>query len=126
MTDLQQKYLPPLLVITGIAFVGIKLMMILFPGSYGWEPPQPEYEGMIVVVYIVLGLFMFIAARDPGSHLSLIWFAAISSVAHGLFMLYMALMDPVEADNLMGDVPALTGLGILLCIMTPKKLTNST
>jgi hypothetical protein len=125
MTDFQQKFLPILLVITGVAFVGIKLMMILFPGAFGWEPPQPEYEGMIVVVYFVLGIFMFLAARDPMAHLSLIWFTAISSLAHGLFMLYMALMDPVEADNLMGDVPALTGLGILLIILTPKKLTNT-
>ena len=124
MTDLQQKYLPPLLVITGIAFVGIKLAMILFPLAFGWEPPQPEYEGMLVVIYFVLGVFMFIASRDPMSHLSLIWFTAISSVAHGLFMGYMALMDPAEVHNLMGDVPALTGLGVLLILLTPKKLTN--
>jgi hypothetical protein len=124
MTDLQQKYLPPLLVVTGIAFVSIKLMMVLFPGGFGWEPPQPEYEGMLVVVYFVLGLFMFIAARDPLSHLSLIWFTAISSTAHGLFMGYMALMDPMETANLFGDVPALTGLGVLLILLTPKKLTN--
>jgi hypothetical protein len=125
MNDLQKKFLPPLLVVTGIAFAGIKLMMILFPLEFGWEPPQPEYEGMIVVVYFVLGVFMLIASRDPMSHLSLIWFTAISSVLHGLFMLYMALIDPAEVHNLWGDIPALIGLGVLLMIFTPRKLTNS-
>ena len=122
MTEFQQKFLPPLLVISGIAFLGVKLMMILFPSAWGWSPAQPEYEGMIVGVYAVLGIFMFIAARDPMAHLSLIWFTAISTLVHGVIMLFQAISDPTEADNLVGDVPALIVLGIILIVVTPKKL----
>ena len=122
MTEFQQKFLPPMLVITGIAFLGLKLMMLLFPDAWGWSPAQHEYEGMIIGVYAVLGLFVLNAARDPMSHLSLIWFVAISNLVHGLIMLVQALADPAEADNLVGDVPALIALGVLLIVVTPKQL----
>jgi len=125
MTDFQRRYLPGLLVIMGLAFIGLKAMMMMFPDSWMWEPRQPEYEQMILGVYAVLGVFLLIASRDPEKHLSLIWFTAISNLVHGGVMLMQALADPTERANLVGDVPALIALGILLVILTPKRLTAS-
>lgn len=96
---------------------------MMFPDSWMWEPRQPEYEQMILGVYATLGVFLLIASRKPEEHLSLIWFTAISNLVHGGIMLAQALADPADSDNLVGDVPALIALGILLVIVTPKRLT---
>ena len=126
MTDFQKRYLPGVLIVVGVAFIGLKAMMMMFPDSWMWEPSQPEYEQMILGVYATLGVFLLIASRNPEAHLSLIWFTAISNLVHGVIMLAQALADPADRANLVGDVPALIALGILLVIVTPKRLTAAT
>jgi hypothetical protein len=75
---------------------------------------------MIVGVYVTLGVFLWLAARDPLRHLSLIWFTAWSSLVHGGIMAVQALVDPAERANLIGDVPALLVVGVVLAILTPR------
>ncbi len=118
------KYNKLVLIITGIAFCGVWMMMRLFPESWGWEPHQPEYEQMIMGVYAVLGVFLLLASRAPEKHLSLIWFAAFSSLVHAVIMTVQAYNDmAVEAANLGGDIPALYLVFILLALTTPKRLS---
>ena len=99
----------------GLIFVfGLFPMMMMWPSGFGWDPPQPEYEQMILGLYAVLGIYMIRASKDPARHQSLISFAAWSSVVHGLIMLVQALRDSVEIPNLYGDVPALLLVGVVL------------
>jgi hypothetical protein len=115
------KYLSMALVVFGLIFVfGVFTMMTIWPAGWAWEPRQAEYEQMIVGVYVVLGLFLLRASRDPLRHLSLIWFTAWSSLVHGGVMLVHALRDPVEKANLIGDIPALFLVAIVLMILTPR------
>ena len=123
MTDLQKKFLPLALRVFGLAFMGLYLMTSMFPDSWMWEPRQSDYEGMIIGVYFVLGLFMFLAAKDPMKHLSLIWFASISSLVHGLIMLMQAMSDPMDEANMMGDIPALIAIALILAWLTPRKFS---
>jgi hypothetical protein len=108
--------------VTGVAFVLLYPITILLPESWMWEPRQHEYEQMIIGVYFVLGIFAIIAARNPAEHLSLIWFIAASNIVHGGIMLVQAVVDPAERPNLYGDVPALIVTGVLIAILTPKRL----
>lgn len=117
------KYNKIVLIITGIAFLGVFAMMMMFPSSWGWEPRQPEYEQMIMGIYAVLGIFLLLASRAPEKHLSLIWFAAFSSLVHALIMSFQALNDPAEMPNFMGDIPALFLVFILLALTTPRRLS---
>jgi len=117
------RLLSIVLVIVGIAFIGLYPVTMLFPESWMWEPRQYEYEQMIIGIYAVLGIFLLIAARAPEKNLSLIWFTAISSLVHGLIMLGQALVDPTETPNLYGDIPALILIGIILVILTPRRLS---
>lgn len=110
------------LVLTGIAFIGLYGVTLLFPEAWMWEPRQYEYEQMIIGIYAVLGIFLLLAARAPERHLSLIWFAAASSLVHGFIMLVQALVDPAERANLYGDIPALILISIVLAVLTPKRL----
>ena len=120
MTSLQQKYLPLALRLFGIAFMALYLITSIFPDTWMWEPRQADYEEMIIGVYFVLGAFMFLAAKDPIKHLSLIWFAAISSIVHGLIMFGQALRDPMDSANMMGDIPVIIAVGLILVWLTPR------
>ena len=69
-----------------VALVGVYPLMQWWPAGFRWQPSQPEYDQMIVAIYATLGLFLLRAARQPLRHLSLIWFAVWSSVAHAAVM----------------------------------------
>ncbi|NND02990.1 MAG: hypothetical protein HKN91_09400 [Acidimicrobiia bacterium] len=119
--ETRTKYLRIALIVFGLVFlVGLLPMTMLFPGGWMWEPRHSEYEQMILAVYAVLGIFLLRAAKNPSEHKSLIAFAAWSSLAHGVVMLFQALRDPVETPNLYGDIPALIVVGILFLWLAPK------
>ena len=114
-------YLKVALYIFGAIFiVGVPAMMMwIFPSGWSWTPRQPEYEQMIMGVYATLGVFLVRAAKDPTTHLSLIWFAIWSSIVHGGIMLVQAIVDETERMNLVGDVPALFLVAIVLWYLMP-------
>jgi MFS superfamily sulfate permease-like transporter len=119
--DRRIRALKVALLLTGIAFaIGVPLLTRVWPSAWMWEPRQAEYEQMIVGIYVTLGVFVLLAARDPLQHLSLIWFTAWSSLVHGGIMAVQAMIDSSEHPNLMGDVPALLIVGVALAILTPR------
>jgi hypothetical protein len=116
------KYLSIALYIFGAFFVvGVWTMMQLWPSGWGWEPRQPEYEQMIIGVYATLGIFLILAAKNPLEHRSLISFTIGSSAVHAAIMLVQALRDPVEKQNLAGDIPALFLVAIIFWYLLPKR-----
>ena len=71
------------LVVFGIVFiVGVYPLTILWPSGWAWHMGGPSmYLQMILGIYATLGVFLVIAARNPLSNLSLIWFTVWSSLA---------------------------------------------
>ncbi len=121
--DDRLKYLKISLYVFGIVFIiGVPLMMMwVWPSGWGWTPAQPEYEQMIMGMYITLGIFLIRAAKNPLAHASLIWFTIWSSLVHAGIMLVQALSDDTEKANLMGDIPALFLVAFVLWYLMPKK-----
>ncbi len=117
------KYLKVSLFAFGAAFVvGVPAMMMwIWPAGWGWTPPQPEYEQMMMGVYATLGVFLVRAAKDPLAHASLIWFTVWSSIVHGGIMLVQAIVDETDRANLLGDVPALFLVAVVLWYLMPKQ-----
>ena len=117
------KYLKITLKVFGVVFiVGVPAMMLfIWPSGWGWTPPQPEYEQMIMGMYVTLGVFLFRAAKDPMADASLIWFTIASSIVHAAIMLVQALRDETEKANLLGDIPALFLVAFVLWYLMPKK-----
>ena len=123
--EAKQTHLSYALYLFGAVFVvGVPALMSLWPAGFGWEPRQPEYEQMIMGVYVVLGIFLIRAAKNPSAHLSLIWFTIWSSAVHGAIMLIQALRDPAEKANLIGDIPALFLVAIVLWALLPRQKTD--
>ena len=117
------RYLKIALYVFGAIFiVGVPAMMIwIWPSGWGWTPPQPEYEQMIMGIYVTLGIFLVRAAKDPMANASLIWFTIWSSIVHGGIMLVQALMDGTEKANLIGDLPALFLVAFVLWYLMPRR-----
>ncbi|MGQ4277392.1 DUF6632 domain-containing protein [Pseudidiomarina sp. E22-M8] len=120
------KFLKLALMVIGVIFIlGIPAMMMwIWPSGWSWLPRQPEYEQMMMGLYITLGVFLIRAAKDPLANLSLIWFTIWSSIVHGGIMLIQALVDDAERANLLGDVPALFLVALVLWYLVPKKHQN--
>lgn len=116
------KYLRIALVIFGLILIfGVYPSLILWPSGWRWLPYQSNYEQMIIGIYITLGVFLVLAAKDPLQNLSLIWFTVWSSFVHAGIMLIQSFAYEHELGHLLGDVPALFLIGIILAILTPRK-----
>ncbi|HMB02831.1 MAG TPA: DUF6632 domain-containing protein, partial [Isosphaeraceae bacterium] len=95
---------------------------VLWPSGWAWHSGRSEYLEMIVAIYATLGVFLFLAARNPTHHLSLISFAIWSSVVHGLVMAVQSVVDPVHIHHLYGDVLALFLVAAVLAYLAPEAL----
>ena len=64
---------------------------------------------MMASVYFAVGICSARALKNPTRHASFLWFVALSSVSHGLVMLFHALHDDAQINHLIGDVWILAG-----------------
>lgn len=120
----RHKFLPLALRVVGLIFTfGIYPLTVLWPSGWAWHSSgRSEYLEMIVAVYATLGVFLFLAARNPTHHLSLISFTIWSSVVHGLVMAVQSVVDPVHLHHLYGDVLALFLVAAVLAYLAPEAL----
>jgi hypothetical protein len=119
------KYLRVALMAVGVIFIfGIYSLILIWPSGWSWHSglshSLPHYLQMILGVYATLGVFLFIASRNPLANLSLIWFTVWSSVAHAGIMAAQALANPEHRGHLWGDVPALLVVAAVLALLTPR------
>src|ERR1700687_2312011 len=81
---------------------------------------QAPALAMMLSVYVTLGIFLLLAARDPSANRSLIAFTAWSSLAHAGLMGMQALRNYVAHTELVG-VALLAVIGIVLIVLAPAK-----
>jgi hypothetical protein len=77
-------------------------------------------DQMILSIYIALGVFLLIAARNPREHRSLILFAGWSTLAHDGVMI----VQGIQYHDLRGDLPGfaiIAVIGLALIPLTPAK-----
>lgn len=134
--ETRNKYLRLALLVLGLTFLfGTYPLMTLWPSGWAWGEvpgylshatdaaggagmsPSPK---MIIAVYMVLGVFLLLAAINPRPYLSLIAFTIWSSFAHGGIMAWMAFADLSHHwGHLLGDVPGLILIGVVLAWLCP-------
>jgi hypothetical protein len=124
MTANRESMLRTALVGTGVVFLLVYPLMVVWPSGWTWQPSQHEYEQMIVGIYATLGIFLLWASRRPAAHLSLIWFTVWSSVVHGGIMAVQAIVDPAEHGHLPGDVAGLLMVAAVLAVLTPRGVVS--
>jgi hypothetical protein len=75
---------------------------------------------MMLSLYVTLGIFLLLAARNPSAHRSLIAFTAWSSFAHAAVMGVQAFRNVIPRGELLG-VGTLIALGVILIVLAPGK-----
>jgi hypothetical protein len=108
-----ERALKVVLVVVGLLFVATVYPMLMFV-------KQAPALAMMLSVYVTLGIFLLMAARDPSANRSLIAFTAWSSLAHAALMGMQALRNYVARTELVG-VALLAVIGITLIVLAPAK-----
>jgi hypothetical protein len=75
---------------------------------------------MMLSLYVALGIFLLIAARNPSANRSLIAFTAWSCFAHAAMMAVTSFSKGASAETCMG-VPVLVIIGVALIVLAPAK-----
>jgi hypothetical protein len=124
----QERLLQIALVAFGIACISLYPLAIIWPSGWAWHegaPYESQYFMMIVGVYVTLGVFLILAARDPQANRSLIWFTVWSSIVHAAIMGIQSLQMEMHFGHLFGDVPALLIGAIVLAALvgSPEQKT---
>ena len=105
----------------GVVFVLIYPLGMVWPSGWVWHGGQGQYYlQMLCGVYVVLGIFLIAAARNPAAHRSLILFTVWSSLVHAGIMAAQAIRDGHELGHLAGDVPALLLVVAALWYLLPS------
>ncbi len=81
---------------------------------------QEPALAMMLSLYVTLGIFLLLAARNPWANRSLIAFTAWSSFAHAAVMGTQAFRNLIPRGELVG-VAALVMIGLALIVLAPAK-----
>jgi FtsH-binding integral membrane protein len=83
--------------------------------------PRCTAGPMLNAVLATLGVFVFLAARNPPAHRSLILFAAWSSLAHAAIMLVTSFQVPAQRGVLLASAAVTALAGVLLMVFAPPR-----
>lgn len=107
---IRERALRVVLVIVGLLFIAT---------VYGLVMVHDESLQMMLSLYVTLGVFLLLAARNPSAHRSLIAFTAWSSLAHAAVMTVQSLHDVGERIHLLGGSAAFAIIGVVLIVLSP-------
>ena len=106
------------LVVVGVLFVATAYPLLMFL----WQPhPAEAALTMMLSVYVTLGVFVLLAARNPSANRSLIAFTAWSSFAHAAVMVVQSFQMTSERVHLLIGVALLAVIGLALILLAPAK-----
>ena len=109
----RKRALKVVLVVVGLIFSGLVYPLTMFVRQ---EPAL----AMMLSLYVTLGIFLLLAARNPSANRSLIAFTAWSSFAHAALMALQAFRNLIPRGELLG-VAALVIIGVALVALAPGK-----
>ena len=108
-----------------LVVVGLLFSATIYPlmrSSSFWQPNQSEdIEPMMLSLYVTLGIFLLIAARNPSANRSLIAFTAWSSIAHAIVMTVQAFHNASNRGGLLGAAATFVVIGVALSALAPGK-----
>jgi hypothetical protein len=105
-----------------LVLVGLLFSATVYPLTMSlWQAKQAEYGPMMLSLYVALGIFLLLAARNPSANRSLIAFTAWSSFAHAAVMAVQAFHDASERAHLLGGGAALVLIGVAFIVLAPAQ-----
>jgi len=116
----REKALKILLVLLGLLFLAGVYPLVTSVRD-GWQANKEDALPMMISLYVTLGVFLLLAARNPSANRSVIAFAAWSSFAHGGVMAVMAVHLPNERGGLLIAAAVFGVIGAALIMLAPAK-----
>ena len=116
----QERALKVVLVLVGLLFLAGVYPLVTSIRS-GWQANKEDALPMMLSLYITLGIFLLLAARNPSANRSVIAFAAWSSFAHAAVMAVMAVHLASERGGLLGAAAVFSVIGAALIVMAPAR-----
>jgi tryptophan-rich sensory protein len=107
----RERALKVVLVVVGLLFCGLVYPLVLFV-------KQEPALAMMMSLYVTLGIFLLLAARNPSANRSLIAFTAWSSFAHAAVMSLQAFRNFIARGELIGSA-VLVVIGVVLIALAP-------
>ena len=116
----RERALKVVLVVVGLVFsAGIYPMVTSVRD--GWQAGKEDSLPMALSLYVTLGIFLLLAARNPSANRSVIAFAAWANIAHGAVMTVMAVHLPNEREDLLVAAAVFGVIGLVLIVLAPAK-----
>ena len=109
----RERALKVVMVVVGLIFSTLVYPLTMFMRQ---EPAL----AMMLSVYVTLGVFLLLAARNPSANRSLIGFTAWSSFAHAALMAVQAFLNLIARGELVG-VAVLVVIGVALIVLAPAR-----
>ena len=109
----RERALKVVLVVVGVIFCALAYPLIMFV-------KQEPALAMMLSLYVTLGIFLLLAARNPSANRSLIAFTAWSSFVHAILMAGQAFAGLIARGELIGSA-VLVVIGIALIMLAPAK-----
>ena len=116
----RQRTLRILLVLFGWIFTAAVYPLITSVRS-GWQANKEDSLPMGLSLYVAMGIFLLMAARNPSANRGVIVFAAWLNIAHATVMTVMAVHLPNERQDLLIASAVFAGIGAVLIWLTPAK-----
>ena len=113
---IRERSLKILLVLVGLLFIAGIYPLLTMQASPG--------EQMLASVYITLGVFLVLSARNPSAHRSLIAFTAWSNLAHAAVMAMQAYFNLIPRADLLRGVLPLVVISVAIMVLAPAKTTE--
>jgi len=122
--------------------IGLIGLLFIYPPGFLWgahpegfpnigpaHPPSPyqalhPYLYMLAAMYVAFGILLIRGAKDPRRNVALFDFGILSSVLHGLVMVFQSFYYPNEHAHMWADVPVLFGMAIMMWYWYPDRKTG--
>ena len=114
----RDRALKILLVLFGLVFLAF-----IYPLALSVLHPDKASEGdaMMISIYVALGAFLLLAARNPSRHRSLIAFAGWANITHAVVMAVMAIRLASDRSGLLVAAAISGPIGFSLLALRPPK-----
>lgn len=116
----RDKALKILLVLFGLLFVAGVYPLITSVRS-GWQANKEDAEPMGLSLFVMMGVFLLVAARNPAANRGVIVFAGWLNIAHAAVMTVMAVHLPNEREDMLIASAIFAGIGAILILLPPAQ-----
>ena len=117
---IRERALKVVLVLVGLLF-SAGIYPVVTSVRDGWQVNKDDSLPMMLSLYVTLGVFLLLAARNPSANRSVIAFAAWSSFAHAAVMGLMAVHLANERGDLLIAAAVFSVIGAALMLLAPAK-----